>query len=62
MSEKFNAIIAEEIDGDCRAELKQIGLADLPNHDVLPICRPTSLSVPVLLLPRPYIPAPSDSY
>ncbi len=35
MGETFNAIIAEDIDGACRAKLQQISLADLPNHDVL---------------------------
>ncbi len=35
MNETFNAIIAEETEGTCRAELKQISLEALPDHDVL---------------------------
>ena len=35
MSELFNAIIADEIDGKPKATLKQISLNDLPDEDVL---------------------------
>ena len=35
MSETFNAIVAEEVDGKVRGVLKRIGLDDLPDDDVL---------------------------
>ena len=35
MTDTFNAIVAEEIDGKPRASLKQIQLKDLPDEDVL---------------------------
>ena len=35
MSDTFNAIVAEEVEGRSRASLKRIGMADLPAGDVL---------------------------
>ncbi|HUN51001.1 MAG TPA: MDR family oxidoreductase [Candidatus Sulfotelmatobacter sp.] len=35
MSDGFNAIVAEEVDGKSRATLKQLSLKDLPDNDVL---------------------------
>ncbi len=35
MSETFNAIVAEDVDGHSKASLKQITLNDLPDEDVL---------------------------
>ena len=35
MSDSFNAIIADDVDGKPKASLKQIQLADLPDEDVL---------------------------
>ncbi len=35
MSDTFNAIVAEEVDGKVRGHFKQISLADLPDNDVL---------------------------
>lgn len=35
MTETFNAIVAEQVDGKSKASLKQLSLADLPDHDVL---------------------------
>jgi len=35
MSEKFNAIVAEDIDGKTKAALKSISIDDLPDEDVL---------------------------
>ncbi|PCI18563.1 MAG: oxidoreductase [Piscirickettsiaceae bacterium] len=35
MSDKFNAIVASEIDGKTKGQLQQITLADLPEEDVL---------------------------
>ncbi|MEH6582561.1 MAG: MDR family oxidoreductase [Halioglobus sp.] len=35
MTDKFNAIVAEDIDGKARASLKSISQADLPSEDIL---------------------------
>jgi acrylyl-CoA reductase (NADPH) len=35
MSDSFNAIVAEEVDGKSKAALKQLSLDDLPDNDVL---------------------------
>lgn len=35
MTERFNAIVAEETDGKIKGHLKQISMADLPDEDVL---------------------------
>ena len=35
MSDSFNAVVAEEVDGKSKAALKQLSLKDLPDNDVL---------------------------
>lgn len=35
MSDKFNAIVATEVDGKTKGQLQQLSLADLPDEDVL---------------------------
>ena len=35
MSERFKAVVIEEVDGKAAAAIKEIGLADLPDRDVL---------------------------
>jgi len=35
MSDTFNAVVAEEVDGKSKAALKQLSLKDLPDNDVL---------------------------